>query len=56
MINKYLLWKINRHKTKKERALKKANNKKSGGMMDLNGFVWNLLFKDNSSNAVKSEV
>lgn len=53
---RYENWRMNRQKKREERALKKVNNPKSGGMMNLNGFVWNLIFSEGSENTAKSEV
>lgn len=44
MKTRYDDWRVNEEKKREERALKIFYNPKSGGMMNLNGFVWNLIF------------
>jgi len=57
-IDRFTLYRVRRKSRRKERAKVRAAKKKSskGGMMALNGFVWNLIFKGESSNTGSSEV
>ena len=57
-IDRFTLYRVRRKNRRKERAKVRAAKKKSsrGGMMALNGFVWNLIFKGESSNTGSSEV